>query len=89
MRKIHTAVNSLSQKYDFGSVEYSYSVPHLNIVGLALYNKNKKLKAHIEVIDETNSTKYKEIMPHGFMKLKLRLLKSMKRPLVVVSLSKD
>lgn len=82
--RIYEALKDLSQKYKFSSMEYSNAISHLNLVGISTYDKNNKITAYIECIDDSNSTKYKEILPHGFMKLKLRLLKSMKKPLLVV-----
>lgn len=82
---IRSVLDGLLQKHNKYSVEYSHEIPHLNIVGITLYDRNKNTRGFIECVDETNSTKYKEIDAHGFMKLKLRLLKALKKPLIVVS----
>lgn len=64
-------------------IEFSCQIPHLSIVGIRCYTE-ETCKLHIECVDDETCVKNTEYSPNGSMKLKLRLLRTFKQPILRV-----
>lgn len=81
---MYNALLNLSSKFDIAKVDYSSSIPHLNIVGIVGYDKQRKVNLYVELVDDLLKVQNKEVTPHGLMSLKLRMLKKLGKTILIV-----